>query len=214
MSAIQSWLSSGKDYIEGIRLYLQHGADNNLKRLFTEEQKTAYKETLLEKAMRDIAIGKEVVKEKEKKLPAKLSPKSWPAEMATTDVLKALREEWMIKYKTMQDLRSQLLHFPTDQERGEAAFKILELDAECDIIYEKRDYYNQHGRLPEVRKKEDELIIDPKKMYQRMEVLKRYIRRENKNIEKNPAHSNAIDRKQQWINEYNRYAKKSGDDLI
>ena len=214
MTEIRDWLSSGRNYIEGVRLYLHYGQDPDFKVLLTEEAETPYKRTRLEKALREVLKGVEVAKTVEEKLPARISEKSWPAEAAKDDVLKALRAEWLTHFKAMQDLRSQLLLLPTVQERGEAAFEILRLDALCDEIYDRRDFYLQHGTLPQLKSTQSEVIVDPAKIMQRMENLKRYIRRETANLEKNPGDADAAARKKKWIQEYNTYAAKFNADLI
>ncbi len=213
LEIIKNWLSH-KDYTDGIRLYLQYGQDKDLKRLLTSEMKSPYKEARLERALRDVLKGSEVIQEEAKKEPARISAKSWPADSARDEILQALRTQWLTYFKKMQDLRSQLLLLPTVQERGEAAFEILRLDALCDEIYDQRDFYNTHGKLPLKRTADSDIIIDPKKAYNRMEVLKRYIRRERKNIEQNPGNAGAIARRMKWVEEYNMYAKKFSEELI
>jgi len=49
MDAIKAWLQT-KDYIEGVRLYLELGTDENLIELFTSEARTEYKAKRLERA--------------------------------------------------------------------------------------------------------------------------------------------------------------------
>lgn len=210
MDDITNWLQR-KDYLEGVRLYLQHGQDPVLKELFTSEHKTPYKEQRLEKALRQILAGTEKVKVEDR--PANsITMKSWPIEAAKDDVLKALRAEWLKAFKEMQDLRSQLMLLPNDEQRGEAAHKILELDDLCDHIYSKRDYYLEHGTLPAA--KQDEYIVDPVKAAKRMEILGRYIRRERGHLKKDPANVGAAMRKKKFITEYNHYAQRFGVDHI
>jgi hypothetical protein len=203
---ITDWLSR-KDYIEGVRIYLKHGQDPALKKLFTSEQKTAYKEQRLERALGEILRGTEVVKPAEKPT-ISITMKSWPIEAAKDDVLKALRSDWLRKFKEMQDLRSQLMLLPNDDQRGEAALNILRLDDECDQIYAKRDYYLEHGTLPAAP--EEEFIIDPILAAQRMQTLHRYIRRERLNLKKDPANVGAAARKARFIKEFNYYAQRFG----
>jgi hypothetical protein len=210
MESITNWLQS-KDYVEGIRLYLEHGQDPGLKNLFTAEKQTPYKEQRLEKALREVLKGSEVVKPEER--PAiSITMKSWPIEAAKDDVLKALRAEWLRLFKEMQDLRSQLMLLPTDEIRGETAHRILELDDQCEDLYHKRDYYLEHGKLPQA--KTDEYIVDPVKAAKRMEMLGRYIRRERANLKKDPGNIGAAARKQKFVKEYNHYAQRFGVDHI
>ena len=205
MNEIKDWLQT-QDYVEGIRLYLEHGQDATLKRLLTSEKKTEYKQQRLEKGLRDVLAGNQISKPKEQPAP---SQKSWPLDAAKDDVLKALRSEWLRKFKEMQDLRSQLMLLPNDDQRGEAAHRILNLDDECDEIYGKRDYYLQFGRLPD-RSDDQEYIKDPIKQAERMEILQRYIRRERQNLRKDPGNVGAAARKAKFIKEYNYYATRFG----
>lgn len=209
MQEIRDWLQS-KDYLEGISLYLEHGQDPVLKNLFTAEKGTPYKQQRLEQALRQILAGTEVVRPEER--PASIFVKSWPIEAAKDDILKALRAEWLKAFKEMQDLRSQLMLLANDDQRGEAAHRILELDDLCDHIYGKRDYYLEHNQLPAAPK--EELVVDPVKAAKRMEVLRRYIRRERTSLKKDPSNVGAAARKQKFINEYNHYAERFGVDNI
>jgi hypothetical protein len=210
MNDITNWLQS-KDYIEGIRLYLEHGQDPVLKNLFTAEKQTPYKTERLEKALREVLQGVERIKPEERPT-ISITMKSWPIEAAKDDVLKALRAEWLRLFKEMQDLRSQLMLLPTDEVRGETAHRILELDDQCEEIYNKRDYYLENGTLPQVKK--EEYIVDPVKAAKRMEILGRYIRRERTNLKKDPGNSGAAARKLKFIKEYNHYAQRFGVDHI
>jgi hypothetical protein len=206
MIDISSWFTS-KDYVEGVRLYLKHGQDPMLKKLFTAELKTAYKEQRLERALREILKGTEVVRPEEKPT-LSITMKSWPIEAAKDDVLRALRADWLMKFKEMQDLRSQLMLLPNDDQRGEAALNILRLDDECDHLYARRDYYLQHGELPAAPK--EEFIVDPILAAKRMLALQRYIRREKFTLKKDPANVGAAERKSRFIKEFNHYAQRFG----
>jgi hypothetical protein len=206
MQEITTWLTH-KDYLEGVRLYLQHGQDPVLKKLFTSEQRTDYKEQRLEKALREVLRGSEVIKPEERPQ-LSITMKSWPIEAAKDDVLKALRADWLRKFKELQDLRSQLMLLPNDDQRGETAHQILNLDDECDQIYATRDYYLQNGTLPAMP--QEEYVVDSVKAAQRMQLLGRYIRRERFNLKKDPTNVGAAARKQKFIKEYNHYAKRFG----
>lgn len=206
MDDIKAWLDD-RDYEQGVNLYLKHGQDPVLKKLFTAEMETAYKRQRLERALRDILSGNQVIKPAENPL-ATISIKAWPVEAAKDDVLRALRADWLRKFKEMQDLRSQLMLMANDQIRGEAAHRILQLDDECDEIYQKRDYYIEHGKLPE--EKHEEYIVDPIQAAARMETLRKYLRRERLNLEKDPANVGAATRRAKFIKEYNHYASRFG----
>ncbi len=214
MNPIRDWLSSDRNYVEGVRLYLEFGQDKDLKRLLTVEAETPFKRSKLEKALREVLQGRELPTPEEKESPARVSQKSWPADAAPDDVLKALRSEFLTHFKRMQDLRSQLLLIPTVEERGEAAFEILRLDALCDEIFDQRDHYLAHGKLPSEPEVDSEIVVEPKRAYQRMDTLKRYIRRETRNLARKPGNSAAAARRMKWIKEFNTYAKKFGEETL
>lgn len=210
MDAIPDWLQS-KDYIEGVRLYLELGSDPRLKALFTQEAKTDYKAKRLERALRDLmdkpadktppVFVKEFVKPDDQ----------WPDD--ADDVLKALKADGIRKFKEMQDMRSQLMGLPNDEARCEMAHAILRLDDEITLIWQKRDYYKAHGRLPS-EPKEVELVGDPHLAMKRMTNLQRYIRREAQALKKDPGNAAAAARRLKFIKEYNHYAEKFGVESI
>lgn len=209
MDDIKAWLQS-KDYLEGVRLYLELGSDENLIELFTSEARTDYKAKRLEKALRDLA----------KADPGKPAPaptrvisapvKDWPDD--PDDVMKALKADATRKFKELQDLRSQLLLLPDDHARGTAAHAILRLDDEMTEIWAKRDYYKEHGRLP--AEQQDPYVTDPFIMGKRMETLRRYIRRERDHLAKDAGNVGAASRLKKFIKEFNFYAERLGGNRI
>lgn len=206
MEEIRDWLKS-KDYIEGVRLYLELGNDPMLKALFTQEARTDYKAKRLERALRDLMTNPEPPKAQEVIEPVK----EWPEDGDA--VLKALKADAMRKFKEMQDMRSQLMGLPNDEVRCEMAHAILRLDDECTALFQKRDYYKAHGRLPS-EPKEVELVGDPHLAMKRMTNLQRYIRREAQALKKDPGNAAAAARRLKFIKEYNHYAEKFGVESI
>jgi hypothetical protein len=207
MQEIKAWLQS-KDYIEGVRLYLEHGTDENLIELFTSEARTDYKAQRLERALRELAKGDPQPKKPDPVPVATVN--AWPEE--TDDILSALKADAMRKFKEMQHIRSQLLLLPDDHTRGEAAHNVLRLDDEITEIWRKRDYYKEHGRLP--AEQQDPYVTDPLRMGKRMETLRRYIRRERDHLAKDPGNVAAAVRRKKFIKEYNFYAERLGGDHI
>lgn len=210
MYPLTQWLDGPKDYLEGVRLYLRYGKDDRLKMLFTAEMETDFKRKKLEDAIRNL------IKQQPSQAPITPQPvqvilqpdqdKSWTLESCKDDVEKALRESWLKLYKTMQDKRSQLMLFPTDDERGVAAHEILDLDEEADRLLAMRDHYRQFGFLPS--EQATSLITDPVMAAKRIVLLERYIRRERQAIRENESNFRAVDRLKKYMHEYNLYAER------
>lgn len=85
----------------------------------------------------------------------KFTPRGWPKEMDET--LKALHDEWFPKFTEKKNLQARLYDIALagqqdldkKKEAGAMAHKILDLRDEIRNIYQKRDYYMQHKKLPE-----------------------------------------------------------------
>jgi hypothetical protein len=54
MDAIRNWLNSGREYHGGVQLYVQHGTNELLKKLFTVEGFSEFKQQQLEKALTNL----------------------------------------------------------------------------------------------------------------------------------------------------------------
>jgi hypothetical protein len=212
MDLIKAWLNGNRNYLTGVKLYLQHGDDDLLKKLFTAEKETSYKRQQLEEELKAICNkvngdppGDHTVDE----VPAKsITTKSWPYESCRDEVEKTLRANWLIKFKEMQDLRSQLLLLGDMDARCEAAFRILRLDRESDDYYFQRDYYRKYGKLPDQHI--TPYVQDPLVMGVRIQSLKRYIRREGEKLKNDPANHIVASRRNEFIKELNFYLNKLG----
>lgn len=183
-----------------------------LKRLFTSEKETPYKRQQLADELREIcnrAIDKGPGDHQEhpKSSNAQIS-KSWPYESCRDEVEKTLRANWLVKFKEMQDLRSQLLLIDDMDNRCKAAFRILRLDREGDQYFFQRDHYRKYGRLPDQHT--TPYVQDPVVMGVRMESLKRYIRREGEKLRDDPDNVNVASRRREFIKELNFYLHKLG----
>jgi hypothetical protein len=129
--------------------------------------------------------------------------KNWPKESNKDDIELSLWLKASRLLKEIADMHSQLTLLPTDEERGRMAFALLDKDDELDKVYEQRDYYQTHGRLP--NDQEIEYITDPKAIAKRLVALQRYIRREKQNLKDNPANTEAAARLARWEQEYKHY---------
>jgi hypothetical protein len=54
MDLIKAWLNGNRNYLTGVKLFLQHGDDDLLKKLFTAEKETSYKRQQLEEELKAI----------------------------------------------------------------------------------------------------------------------------------------------------------------
>lgn len=179
---IVKWLTSGKQYEAGVAIYLKYGKDVKLRRVFLEAE-TDYKRKRLEQELRNLLHSTQVQEEKKEKIVVnEVQPeKQWPD--APDDVLKSLRAQWKPLYSRMCFLCDTIYDVAKagetdsykEQEACKMAHEIMRLDAECDAIYEKRDYYLKHGRLPK-EKEQMELAADPIGMVKQLENAKKYVR--------------------------------------
>jgi hypothetical protein len=216
MDLIRAWLKGNKDYKTGVKLYVQFGGDSLVKRLYTTEKETPFKKGQLEADLRAL-LNEQSFQDLSDQPTAPIINtqnivKAWPADSCRDDLEKAIRTRWLMKFKEMQDLRSQLLYLPTDDQRCDAAFRILRLDRECDQLYYERDHYRQHGRLP-LDDTTDDYIQDPMVMAMRITSLQRYIRREAVNLSRDPSNKDAAARRLKFITELNFYYNKLGKPL-
>lgn len=141
---IKKWLEN-PTYQSGVEFYLVHGTNQALKNLF----QTGASSFTRKKLQQEIEKLAGVPAQKEiKKKEADFKPvPDWITKTATQ------RITWI---KEQQFLRSQLLHFKTDEERKEAAFRILDLG---DLIQEAQSEMTEYkltGKIPvrEAPKKE------------------------------------------------------------
>lgn len=210
MDVIREWLNSSRNYNAGATLYLKHGKDEKLKRIFREPASDFKKQKLAE-ALRSLLNNQEhaAAKQEEQKATTiqreRLAEKRWPKERDTT--LEALHQQWRIKFLEMTSLQSRIydvaLAGQTDsakkQEAGQMAHRILDLDDECDDLYRQRDHYIKHNRLPEEPKPMD-LVVDVKKIPLALANCQRYIRDYKNKLLKEPGNVKAAAQlqKYQW----------------
>lgn len=199
MESIRFWLNGDQDYRTGVQLYVRYGNDPGLKNLFSGEAATGFKRTKLYNALLELYQGNSYE-------PPTLNDTVTAIEETGNRVEDGLRELYLAKFKQMQDLRSQLLLLGNDQDRRAAAFAILKLDEECNMVLSRRDYYLQNGQLPEAATG-GKIAEDPLQMGYRVQSLRRYIRREKNILKKEPNNAKAAKRLQAFIMEINIYLK-------
>lgn len=187
MDLIKKWLSGNRNYIVGAVLYKKFGTDEKLKKLFDGKPDSYLQKRLAEEL--SALLGKP-------KVVLQSSPKSTEdGEMPESNdpVLKAFREEWLPLYKRMQYHVRELDRYSGNSEaeiayRKPIAFEVLKLEQQCLAIWEKRKYYEKHGKLEDA--KEFEIPTDPLELGKTIETLKRNIRRNKDLSEKHPGKPN------------------------
>lgn len=220
MKEIIHWLNSSRDYKEGVQLYLQHGTNPVLKKVFGEGQnefkaKKLY-EALLQLVAEDvnspkkpqesetldtkIADSQEVVQpvkpQESPKAVIKELRKGWPSVMDET--VSALHGEWLQLFSEKKNLQSRIYEIAKagqqdeakHREAGAMAHRILDLRDACNTIYSRRDYCLQHGHLPETTKPL-ELPANPLQYPKALANYERYVRDYKAQLTKNPAHKTA-----------------------
>jgi hypothetical protein len=143
-------------------------------------------------------LSEEIEKLKKKGIPVSAG---WPKDM--DDELRSLYDEWLPKFIYKKNLQARiydvaLLGKKDEAEKrkaGEMAHKILDLRNECRAIYQKRDYYLEHKKMPEEKKLCD-IPEDPKKWPLELQNAQRYVRDKKlklKKLEPTEANKKKID---------------------
>lgn len=103
-----------------------------------------------------------------------------------------LELQWRALYKRAATLQQQFQHANTDAERLELVKEVIDIfEEQIDPIWEKLDYFNEHGKLPEEKKKtlldKAKEFINGKKPYSEMSDVELMKERGNlrSNISKN-----------------------------
>jgi hypothetical protein len=219
MEAIRKWFNSAKNYTEGVALYKAHGRDEKLKRVFAIEGESEFKRKklqeelmkLLSKAPPASNLKPQTSNPKPQTAPAILH--AWPEEK--DDIIMALWLEWKPLYSEMNSLQARLYDVAKQglndaakkNEAGEMAHRILDLSDGCDTIYEKRDHYLQHKKLPEAEKS-FVVVVDPLKMPLALSTAKRMMREYKLQLKKDPANLRAAQNLKRWEEREEYYSTK------
>lgn len=186
MQIVQNWLNGPKNYYVGIAIYETIGTDDLLKELF-DKGETPYSKKRLEAELRAFldSGGTEILPQATDEQESSEMP---PADDA---ILNAIRDEWQPLYQEMNLLRHKLDQYQGNSEqmiaeRDPIAFAILELEQRCMAIWDKREHYLKHGRLPDVEQDELAIPTDPVELGKFLENLKKNIRRNRKKMADQP----------------------------
>jgi len=220
MDEIRAWLNGSRQYEEGAKLYLIHGKDHLLRRIFMEPA-SDFKRAKLVEALKGLlgvktAVAKKVAVTKAVAIEhIAVSDRKWPKEKDAT--LAALHEKWKPLFAEMMSLSSRIYDvakagqhdMAQHQEAGRMAHRICDLDDECDAIYAQRDYYLEHGKLPE-EKKPMELVVDPLKIPLALANARRYVADYRNKLKREPGNVKAAEKlkKYEWaVGEYMKILK-------
>lgn len=184
MKLVSKWLSGSKNYHVGVAIYSQLGSDKHVLELI-QGLKTPMAEKVLLQAMQHLLA-----------MPAKIPEANPSNEMPTSTndvVLKALHDKWLMPYKEMQFLRTQLHQFGNSntQEaigfRKDKALTILLLEKQIMAVWAERDYYLENGSLPEIKKPVEKVMpTNPLEVANLIQNCKRDIRHYSTQLKKNP----------------------------
>lgn len=195
MEEIRSWVNGERKYTEGVELYVKYGKDQQLKRLFTIEAESDFKRKKLLDALQQLLKVPTVPKTQLAPVVAIQktfdNPSKWPAKM--DEVVNALFQQWKPMFAERNDLFIRLFtpaRAGFEAEAGRIAHRILDLDDEIDLLYEKRDQYLEHGTLVE-EKKPKTWVVDPIKQAVKLKNHERYAREFKAKLKKDPANVKA-----------------------
>lgn len=177
---IKAWLRGAKNYTQGVAIYKQFGQDLDLLQFFLKGI-TPFRQQRLQEALSALSSGQ--VPERS----AGQDDPDLPAEPAAatkdTPLLQELHRKKVVLSREKDELRGLLEGFETDKERGEAAFRILEIRQIITGIWDMEQHYKQHGRLPE---NSDHLITDLQNLKHHRSRINGNLRRVRAQLKKTP----------------------------
>lgn len=187
MLLIDRWLTGNQNFIIGRNLYDTYGANNALKNLFAKGETSHAAKLLIESLQ---AINQSGARQKITSDTTSLlaMPKG------SDNMLQAIEEAWKPKYNRMIYLRHKLDEFGTDNSTETRAKcfdickEVLLLEKEVNALWQQRDYYQEHGRLPIVKKAYD-LPTTALGLGRFIETCKRQIRRYKATMATNTNHA-------------------------
>lgn len=210
MESIKDWLNGSRNYNVGLALYLAYGTDAALKTAL-QQGESAYRKGRLLDALQE--LWENAPAHHKKSIRALTAPQVIPSQTAPQQVQAPVAypsprqsqddpyyNDWHPLYKEMMSLRAKLALYPTDDERGAAAFRILDLETACKYYWKRRDYYLQNGvAMPEDSPKPD-VVTDRNEMKAQQLNLRTYVTRYKKKLKDNPHDIKA----QEKLDEYTR----------
>ncbi|MCK9402907.1 MAG: hypothetical protein M0Q26_05880 [Chitinophagaceae bacterium] len=209
MQLIKNWLNGHRNFTVGLHLYNLYGDDNGLKNLFDSIGETPFTKQKMEQGLQAICDTR-------KRPPEPIQEsvlKQMPA--GDTDILKSIEKEWKPLYKQMVFKQHQMQAYGKDNSTEtrtackELANEILSLEQQVMRIWDKRTYYEKHGRLPDIEEEQDKTPTDPVSLGAFIESCKRNIRRAKNNMINHPGKPIYVQLHIDWKA---RYKKATGND--
>jgi hypothetical protein len=200
-NSIKQWLIGDRDYNLGVALYAAHGGEERMNKMFAQGF-SDYRQQKLIEAM--IELEKTIASP----LPIISPPKFKPVVVSEVQLPEErvpeekdpYRSEWLPLFMERNHLRARLKDFPNDIDRGSAAFKILELQRQCEAIWQKRDYFlrtGQHMPPPTA----GDIVTDPSKLQSSLLNIRSNISKAKKILEEDPGNTRASTRLQKYLSE-------------
>lgn len=192
MQLIEAWFEKGKNFYIGRALYASIGRKQAVKDLLAKGKSPLAQEAL-ENALQELLESNtaSVASVADKPGPKAEDTEKMPE--STDAVLQALRNEWLPLYQHMNYLRHSLDQFTGNfpemiEKRKPIAFEILALDKKINQLWDRKKYYEKHGKLP-FTVEQDALPMEPTELAITINNLKRYIRRHANNMRKKPGNA-------------------------
>jgi hypothetical protein len=202
MLLIDRWLNGKRNFIVGRVLYDVFGNDKGIKDLLRKGN-TAFSGARLLQALQQLnAKPVTVVHEVAE------ATMFMPMPAGTDDVLIGLENEWKPSYVRMNFLRHKLDEYNErndDEARTACAAlckEILQLEKDVMQVWNKRNYYAEHGKLPFVQDVKDDMPGDPLKLAFYIENIKKNIRRNRKLMNEPGADAKYAQLYGQWKDKY------------
>lgn len=206
MESIRDWLNGSRNYNVGVSLYAVYGNNDSLLECLQQGESKFRAEKLLQhlRAIYEAQKPTPVVIEKRiDAFPEKVTTTTERDELPkiVTKEADPYKDKWMPLYKEMQSLRARLCLYPTAEERGEAAFKILELERKCRYWWQRRQYFQENGvEMPEDNESPPP-FADKNMLIERRNNFRTYVSRYRGKLKKHPDNPG-------WIEKLDYYTKE------
>jgi hypothetical protein len=184
VNSIIEWLNGSRSYEIGLALYASH-SDGLLSAMFSQ----GYSEYRHKRLIAELTRLKDTAEHLTIELPsdapvAVLLPQSKMPEAVVPPAQDPYRDKWLPSFKEMNMLRYRLRQAANDAERGEMAFRILELEDLCKFYWDQRDYFLRTGNHKPEETDPPDTVSDKNALQKRLSTVRTYITKYSKNPDK------------------------------